>query len=47
MLKSPKMIITQVTYVEFAPTHSEKPGPSPKYVFHLSSQNVCVSAHDI
>jgi hypothetical protein len=37
------MITAWVTSVEFAPTHSEKPGP----VFHLSSQKVCLSAHDI
>jgi hypothetical protein len=33
--------------VTFAPTHAEKRGPSPKYVFHVNSQEVCLSTHGI
>jgi hypothetical protein len=45
-LKSPKMLAAYAINMGLAPTHSEKCGSSPKYVFQLSSQKF-VQAHDI
>jgi hypothetical protein len=46
-LKGPKMLTTSAENVGFAPTHSEKCGFLPKYMFHLSSQEVHPIAHGI
>jgi hypothetical protein len=41
------MLTASAENVEFTPTLSEKCGPSPKYMFHLSSQEVRPSARGI
>jgi hypothetical protein len=47
MLRSSKMLTGWARDVGFTPTHSEKHGRSPEYVFHMSSRTVSPTGHGL